>query len=102
MTHESSRTVRAEEPRLFMKMLRNHFADSRESAFYGALSGFGGEEVVGKLTKRNALSASLWASQRQTCYRFGWINAVFNNKCLYGDDPELCKKPQHALSSVFS
>lgn len=91
MSH-TSRSVREHEPRLFMKMERNHFADSSQEPLYAALCGFSGNQVVGTTSGLNPLSAALWASQRQTAYRFGWINAVFNpTKVLLGDDPNCLK-----------
>lgn len=94
MTHDSrteARPVREAEPRMHTKLMRNHF-QSAENVQSGVLSGFLEDHVVDTIGGTEALSTSLWASQRQMVYRFGWINAVFNpRKVLLGDDPECLK-----------
>lgn len=86
---QASRTVKDMSPRTATKLHRNHF-ETREQALSGIVSGFNPIVGVDTIRTHDALSAALWASQRQTAYRFGWINAIFNPvKVLLGDDPEL-------------
>lgn len=75
-----------------MRMARNHFADSSENALYGVTARFNGNTVVSIRSVLERLTTSLWAAQRQTAYRYGKVNAIFNPvKVLLGDDEDCLK-----------
>lgn len=98
--------VRKLEPRMHLKLMRNHFGrspaasptawrqggavasfDTRSEPRSASQSGFFSNRGVDTTTYPKPLSASLWAAQRERVYRFGKINAVYNpRKIEAGDD----------------
>lgn len=74
------------EPRLAMKVHRNHFADGGNMDTRADLSGFSTTRVGYTVSDEKPRNTALWAAQRQHVYRFAIVNAIFNEVCLAGDD----------------
>lgn len=84
-----ARTVRTHEPRLFRKVMRNHF-ETAQTALSGAQWRSRASTIEATRQSVDALYASLRAAERSHAYRFGRVNAIFNpTAVLLGDDPTL-------------
>lgn len=81
-------------PRMHMKLLRNHFTDSPQNPLCGSSVGFYNSVGYHTTVAEEPLSASVRAAQWSITYRFAWINAVFNDKVLSGDDMSVLEQEE--------